>query len=140
MKKRSIAILLFILFVTGGCIKIERGAFDGGVYKSVDEMERWRQKSVFLSLPQENNILDNVEVTELCFDPQDTGTIYLGTRRDGLFVSFDAAESWEGVEDCQMEKSMLSPLTPRPNTLFMSPLREKYLEQGTLIELGKMFI
>ncbi len=95
--KSILIVLLFILITASGCVKIEKGPLDGGVYKSIDGMRYWGQKMVFLSLPQENNVLDNIEVTDLVFDPQDTGTIYLSTKNNGLFVSFDAAESWEKV-------------------------------------------
>ena len=94
---KIILIVLFILLTASGCIKIEKGSLDGGVYKSVDGAGQWKQKTVLLSLPQESNPLDNVDTTLLVFDPQDTGTIYLGTEKDSLFVSFDAAESWERV-------------------------------------------
>lgn len=104
MKKRLIVILLFILIMVSGCVEVKRGSLDGGVYKSVDGAEHWWQKIVFLSLPQETNVLDNVEITELVFDPQDTGTIYLGTKKNGLFVSFDAAESWERVRRLPLGK------------------------------------
>ncbi len=97
MKKKLIVILAFILLVASGCIEVEKGMFDGGVYKSTDGTEHWRQKTVFLSLPQESNILNNIEITDLVFDPQDANTVYLGAGKNGLFASFDGAESWERV-------------------------------------------
>lgn len=94
---KFILLVLFVLLTAGGCITIEKGLLDGGVYKSVDGAGQWKQKTVLLSLPQESNPLDNVNTALLVFDPQDTGTIYLGTEKNGLFVSFDATESWERV-------------------------------------------
>lgn len=98
-KKSTIFITTFILltlFITG-CIKVDVKSFDGGIFKSADAGKQWGQKAELLRLPGQENFLNNVDVTLLIFDPQDSGTLYLGTKRNGLFVSFDAAETWERV-------------------------------------------
>ncbi len=100
MKKTNIIFtitLILILGITAGCIKIRVGTPDGGVFKSVDGTASWQQKAALLSLNREQNTLTRSDVTALVFDPQDSGTLYLGTKEDGIFVTFDAAESWQKI-------------------------------------------
>ncbi len=93
-------IFLVLLFIASGCVKVkvEKAVLGGGVFKSVDGADHWERKVNLLSLPHEQRFLEDIEVTVLIFDPQDSGTLYLGTKKSGLFVSFDAAESWQKVK------------------------------------------
>lgn len=93
-----IIVFVFILLTTAACVKVGTEELDGGVFKSIDQGKTWQQKKNLLGLPGENSFLNNVDVTVLAFDPQDRDTLYLGTKQDGVFVSFDAAETWAKIK------------------------------------------
>jgi len=113
LKKITILLsLLLVLILASGCIKVERGLTGGSIYKSTDGGNNWQQKRSLLSLPLEEKYLDNFETNVFVFDPQDPQTIYLGTQKNGLFVSFDGAESWQEVK--RLPKGKISSLVVDP--------------------------
>ena len=59
---------------------------DKGVFKSEDGSQSWEQKINLFSLAGEPKTIAGADATALCFDPQDSQTIYFGTDKDGLFV------------------------------------------------------
>lgn len=83
----------FCLILVSACTS--RPQYGGGVFKSVDAGNSWQQKTNVCVLENENRILDRIDVSVLTLDPQDSRTIYLGSKRNGLFVSTNQAESWE---------------------------------------------
>lgn len=97
--------IVFSLLITG-CINIKDPAAGGmgGLFKSTDGGETWQQKVDLLSLSDQKQTLSNVNVTGLVFDPQDTGTLYLTTKNYGIFVSFDATESWASLSGLPLVK------------------------------------
>ncbi|MBU4369430.1 hypothetical protein KKG58_01560 [Patescibacteria group bacterium] len=113
LKKITILFSLSLVFLlASGCIRVENVSTGGGIYKSVDGGNNWQQKISLLSLPQEQKYLDNIETNVFVFDPQDFQTIYLGTKKNGLFVSFDGAESWQEVK--RLPKGKISSLAVDP--------------------------
>jgi photosystem II stability/assembly factor-like uncharacterized protein len=93
-----ILILAFSFLLTGAsCVRVKVGGFDGGVFKSTDKGLSWEQKVALMSVGQPKTIA-GVNTTVLLFDPQDSNTLYLGTKEDGLFVSYDGAQSWLEIE------------------------------------------
>ena len=115
MSKKTTILFIFILvfLLTSGCIKVEKSLSDGGIYKSIDGGNRWEHKIDLLGLPQEQKYLDKVETSVFVFDPQDSQTIYLGTEKKGLFVSFNAAESWQEVKGLPKEKINAVAIDPK---------------------------
>jgi len=87
-------LLLLLIFLNGCTTKPKYG---NGIFKSIDSADSWKQKTDICVLENETKVLDRVNVNALIFDPQDNKTIYLGSKKQGLFVSFDAAESWQRV-------------------------------------------
>jgi len=97
-KKISIIIVsILILILTSGCIRIEKELIQKGIYKSINKGDSWDQRVSLLSLPGQERFIDKVNVSVLKSDPQDSGTIYLGTVNSGLFVSFNGTDSWQQV-------------------------------------------
>lgn len=115
LKKKTILLSLSLVFLlASGCIRVENIPTGGGIYKSVDGGNNWQQKISLLSLSQEQKYLDNIETNVFVFDPQDSQTIYLGTKKNGLFVSFDGAESWQVVK--RLPKGKISSLAVDPKS------------------------
>ncbi|MCH7758828.1 hypothetical protein IID20_00495 [Patescibacteria group bacterium] len=101
-----LAILLLSSLLITGCVNIKDPATGvvGGIFKSTDGGEIWQQKVSLLSLSDQKETLNSVNVTGLVFDPQDSGTLYLSTKNNGAFVTFDAAESWERLKRLPLAK------------------------------------
>ena len=113
LKKTTIlSSLLLVFLLTSGCIRVENTPTGGGIYKSMDGGNNWQQKISLLSLPQEQKYLDNIETNVFVFDPQDSQTIYLGTKKNGLFVSLDGAELWQEIK--RLPKGKISSLAVDP--------------------------
>ncbi len=96
-KPKILFIFLFIflfVFLNGCTVKPK---YSNGIFKSIDSADSWSQKIDICSLENEVRALDRVDVNTLVFDPQDNNTVYLGSIKQGLFVSFDAAESWQKI-------------------------------------------
>lgn len=99
MKKLAFILSMLTIFIFSGvsCVKVKVGSFDGGVYKTIDKAEHWEQKVALLSIDGGKSIA-GVDVLSLVFDPQDSQTLYLGTKKNGLFVSYNGGDSWQSVE------------------------------------------
>ncbi|MCF7906777.1 hypothetical protein K9K85_00645 [Patescibacteria group bacterium] len=92
--KKNILIFLVPLCLVLVTACTSKPQYGGGVFKTLDAGSSWQQKTNVCVLENENRILDRVDVNVLILDPQDHQTLYLGTKRNGLFVSTDRAESW----------------------------------------------
>jgi len=63
----------------------------GGIFKSVDKGKTFTHKVKIV----DKNFLNKINVKKICFDPQETLTLYMLTWQNGLWVSYNGAESWE---------------------------------------------
>ena len=100
MKKTTIFIAIILaafLFSGVSCAKIKT-KLDGGIFKSENGAKSWQQKVNLLSVAGHKSIA-GVDVTAMCFNPQDSKILYLGTKKNGLFVSYNRAETWQKVEN-----------------------------------------
>ena len=100
MKKNLLLFISFLLIlplIGGSCleIKIRTGKADGGVFKSVDKGETWEQK-VFVRQIKKKKVetIGYVNVYKLRFDPQNSQTVYLASREDGLYVTYNGGDKW----------------------------------------------
>jgi len=89
-------ILVFLLFAGASCLQFQTGGGDKGIFKSIDQGEHWQKKDKLLSLNAGASI-GGVNASVLAVDPQDSGVLYLGTKENGLFLSVDAADSWQKI-------------------------------------------
>ncbi len=89
----SAALMLF----GASCIRFGGGSqpqgSQGGVFKSIDRGQLWQQK---VALPTAAGVRNfgGADVTSFAIDPQDHLAVYVGTRENGLFYSYDGGESW----------------------------------------------
>ncbi|MFH1030763.1 MAG: hypothetical protein V1770_05925 [bacterium] len=91
--------ILFLPIILSGCFQLGDNKDFGAVFKSSDGGATSQQKAL-VSSPQANFIsISNVDVLTMELDPQDHKAIYIGTLSDGLFYSYDGAESWNKALD-----------------------------------------
>jgi len=91
------SLAIFFIFSGASCIGISVGQGQTGIFKSIDQGDHWVKKTSLYSLKQ-NSSLAGVEGTILSVDPQDSATLYLGTKANGLYVSFDKGETWRQLD------------------------------------------
>lgn len=63
----------------------------GGVLKSTDGGEKWESKVKV----NEKQDISAVDVLSLAISPFDNSVIYIGTMSSGIFITKDAAETWQ---------------------------------------------
>ena len=97
MKKFFILLLFLTLpLLLGGCfISIKTsGSTDGGVFKTFNKGEDWEQRSLVYRLGDLVENFNDVDVTVMLMDPQDSQALYLGTVDQGLYYTFNGATGW----------------------------------------------
>lgn len=100
---------MFVLFSTSACIKVSiKDSFDGGIFKTIDGGNNWIQRNKLLKLDEQENFLSNLDISVLIFDPQDNKTLYLGTKKNGAFVSFNSGKSWQEITNFDDTKAINS--------------------------------
>jgi photosystem II stability/assembly factor-like uncharacterized protein len=94
---KKIIFVAFVLFVaTGaGCISLS-GTASGtlGMFRSSDKGETWQAISSFPTV-QGVKSLSGVKVYRVFTDPSDQNALYLASRGQGLFYSYDKGTSWQ---------------------------------------------
>ena len=90
--------LLAVLTLTGaGCIQfINTAQGPMGVFRSADSGETWQQKSVLLTA-QGAKSLTGAKVYKIYTDPGDPKALYMGTRGQGLYYSYDSGDTWQAT-------------------------------------------
>lgn len=97
---------LFLLFclssaliLTGAsCVSFKSSNTQGnlGVYRSSDQGESWQ---AVISMPTSEGVksLAGANIYRLHQDPSDPNSLYMATRGQGLYYSYDNANSWQAV-------------------------------------------
>jgi photosystem II stability/assembly factor-like uncharacterized protein len=90
--------LLAALTLTGaGCIQfINTAQGPMGMFRSGDGGETWQQKTVLLTA-QGVKSLAGAKVYKIYTDPGDPKALYMGTRGQGLYYSYDNGETWQAT-------------------------------------------
>jgi len=96
MKKIGLLFILACLMLSGCTIKLggNNAPATLGVFKSVDNGEKWVEKNQFLSSGGVGRI-SGINVLSLTMDPSDKKGIYINSDASGLLYSYDGAESWQ---------------------------------------------
>ncbi len=102
MRKIIFGLAASLLLVGAGCIDFGGGkaAVTLGVFRSADKGETWVQTN---ALPTAAGVkrLSGVSVYRIFTDPSDTSALYLATRGQGLYYSYDRGDSWRSVPALQ---------------------------------------
>jgi len=99
MKKIYLLSSLFavLIFTGAGCIQFgSSGNGPVGIYQSNDKGDNWKPAVAMPTVSGVQNI-SNINVYRLHNDPQDNKAIYLASRGQGLYFSYDNALSWQNV-------------------------------------------
>src|SRR3989344_2374266 len=90
--------LLSALVLTGaGCIQFVNSAQGPmGVFRSADAGETWVSKSTLLTA-QGVKSLAGAKVYKIFTDPGDPKALYMGTRGQGLYYSYDSGDTWQAT-------------------------------------------
>ncbi|MFA5359256.1 MAG: YCF48-related protein [Patescibacteria group bacterium] len=97
-KKFLLVLSIFLaIFVLAGCeVSIKKGATtDGGVYKTTDKGEKWTAKNLIPSISGTPGSISGINVKKIYLDPKDDETLYLVTKDNGLFFSYNNADYWQ---------------------------------------------
>lgn len=94
-----LGILFSVLFLGGAsCVSLSSNkkttTGPAGVFVSADAGESWKQANV---LPTSEGVksIAGVNVYQIVADPQDPDTMYLASRENGLFYTYDGAVTWQ---------------------------------------------
>ncbi|HSR89167.1 MAG TPA: hypothetical protein VLK22_02075 [Candidatus Udaeobacter sp.] len=92
--KLLFALLSALVFTGAGCVQLNNTAGSlMGVFRSVDAGETWAPKSALLTA-QGVKSLGGAKVYKIFTDPSDPKALYMGTRGQGLYYSYDNGETW----------------------------------------------
>jgi photosystem II stability/assembly factor-like uncharacterized protein len=101
MKKitTKIIIILFTPFLLSGCfLQVKTKAEpNGGIYRTMDSGKNWENKSALLKTGDQVGSISGLNVEFIKRDLTDRLTLFASTREQGLFVSWDGAESWRSI-------------------------------------------
>ncbi len=99
MKKIPLIILavVAVLLTTGaGCLQFGATQAQGpmGMYQSVDKGEIWKQIAALPTVSGVQNI-SGIKVYRIHTDPSDPNAIYIASRGQGLYYSYNNGASWQ---------------------------------------------
>lgn len=108
----AVFVLSFLLF-GAGCVQFSgQGRGVMGMFRSSDKGESWVSVSAYPTA-QGVKSLAGLKVYQVVRDPSDPAALYLGTRGQGLYYTYDNGDTWRTVP--QMEGKFIYGLTVNPN-------------------------
>lgn len=99
---------LILPLVGFGCIGTKPPVVidSGGVWLTGDAGETWIQKSTWPTAAGTSTI-SSADIKGFVFDPSDLDAIYLMTKADGLFYSYDNGNSWIRPEEPALQAGII---------------------------------
>jgi photosystem II stability/assembly factor-like uncharacterized protein len=93
-----LALVVMLLTAGAGCLQFGSSQSKGpmGMYQSSDKGETWKQIVAFPTAAGVKSIA-GINVYRIHTDPSDPMAIYLATRGQGLYYSYDNGGSWQTV-------------------------------------------
>ncbi len=94
-----LAFVSSLIFTGAGCISFGGTTAVGptGVFRSADKGETWAQINT-LPTPKGLASIAGVRTYKIFNDPSDSNAMYLASRGQGLFFSYNRGESWQKVD------------------------------------------
>ncbi len=101
MKKIKFIFPFLALFIFSACslnFQSKGGnSLDGGVFASNNKGDVWRQMPFIPSISGAPGSIANLDVQKLIIDPSDSGAVYLLSKDDGLYYTYNIARGWNKV-------------------------------------------
>lgn len=95
MYKKILLAIMVLFFATGaGCVSLSSTSNTLGMFRSSDKGESWQAISALPTLQGVKSIA-GVKVYRVFTDPQDKNALYLGTRGQGMYYSYDRGATWQ---------------------------------------------
>lgn len=92
------AIIVSVIALSGCTINLGLGGGskgpDGGIYKTVNKGESWQQRSLIPTTSGNPGVINSFDAGVLVSDPSDPAALYYGTLENGMFYTYDGADSW----------------------------------------------
>ncbi|MBI2459706.1 MAG: hypothetical protein HYV53_04115 [Parcubacteria group bacterium] len=99
--KMFVLFLAITLLLSGCTLSFNTGlnsdsgnANDGGIFKSLNKGVSWAQKTLVQTVNVRKSF-SGIDIIFLTLDPSDNKALYAGSFDNGLFYSYDAADSWQ---------------------------------------------
>jgi len=67
----------------------------GGVYKTGNKGNNWQQKVLIPTTSGKSKSIAGLNASSLAIDPSDNKAVYFGSQDNGLFYTYDGANSWQ---------------------------------------------
>ncbi|MFC1678227.1 WD40/YVTN/BNR-like repeat-containing protein [Patescibacteria group bacterium] len=98
-----ITTLLMVMTVSlSGCISMKTSKNsappDGGIYKTINKGTTWMQKTLIPTTSGKPKSFAMVNISTMEMDPSDRMAIYYGSVGNGLFFTYNGADTWTHVE------------------------------------------
>ncbi|MFH1565227.1 MAG: YCF48-related protein [bacterium] len=107
-KKLLLPSILILALLLSGCISFGSNSTatapipeDGGFYelgKNSDGDYIWSQNAYLATVSSQKPNFKNADVLAMAKDPQDGSAIYLGTKENGMYYTYDGGKNWFTVE------------------------------------------
>lgn len=97
VKKLLLAGISSLFLLGAGCVNFNAAPPAAmGIYRSADKGENWQEINVYPTSQGVKSIA-GVKVYRVFFDPSDHNALYIGSRGQGLFYSYNKGDSWQFV-------------------------------------------
>ncbi|MBL7058680.1 hypothetical protein ISS03_05085 [Patescibacteria group bacterium] len=92
----KIVLISSLLFTSGCSISLQDSGSNslGGIFKSVNQGNEWAQANFVPTVSGQPQSLGRLDANFLIEDPSDINTLYYGSVGNGLFYTYDAANTW----------------------------------------------
>ncbi len=99
---RNVKFIIFMILLSlsvSGCVSVnsnqKQNLYDGGVFRTNDQGTTWQQKVLISSVKGAPGSFGGLNLASMANDPSDVDTFYFGSVNNGLFYTYDGAESWQ---------------------------------------------
>ncbi len=94
--KRVLALIALLALTGQGCFGGTSSTGtgpDGGIFRTIDSGETWRQLKL-INIGTKQASIQDIGIVSIAIDPQDPKAVYAGTVNDGIIYSLDGGDSW----------------------------------------------
>jgi len=98
-KFKILILLIMLSMLTTGCVSLKTNkkaaVVDGGIFKTVNKGATWQHTVLIPTTKGGPGSIGNFSVNSMKMDPSDNKAIYFGSQGNGLFYTYDGAQSWQ---------------------------------------------